>query len=143
VFGSSAPILFTSFRLIPCYAAETVQHYLSSVAARTANVVGRWDGTRSAAGHTAEAAAGDVTVADESDKARQARPKGLLAAADGVAQAFHDGFSRGANGLADGDGEAARDSRLMMQIGMLLGMVYLGFLTIWFWATRLRPHTGS
>jgi hypothetical protein len=31
----------------------------------------------------------------------------------------------------------------MMQIGMLLGMVYLGFLTIWFWATRLRPHAGS
>jgi hypothetical protein len=30
------------------------------------------------------------------------------------------------------------DSRLVMQIGMLLGVVYLAFLTVWFWATRLR-----
>jgi hypothetical protein len=141
-FGSSAPILFTSFRLIPCYAAEVVQHYLSSAAARTANVVGRWDAGRSAAGHATEATGGDATAGDVTE-ANGAKPKGLLASADGLAQAFRDGFSHGANGLADGDGEAARDSRLMMQMGMLLGMVYLGFLTIWFWATRLRPQAGS
>jgi hypothetical protein len=143
--GSSAPILFTSFRLIPCYAAETVQHYLSSAAARTANLVGRGDVTRSAAGHATGTTASDVTdaTAGEVTEANGAKPNGLLATADGLGQAFRDGFSRGAGGLTDGDGEAARDSRLMMQIGMLLGMVYLGFLTIWFWATRLRPHPGS
>lgn len=41
--------------------------------------------------------------------------------------------------LTDRDGEAARDGRLVMQMGMLLGMVYLAFLTAWVWATRLRP----
>ena len=25
-----------------------------------------------------------------------------------------------------------------MQVGMVLGTVYLAFLTVWFWATRLR-----
>ena len=30
----------------------------------------------------------------------------------------------------------------MMQIGMLLGIVYLAFLSVWFWATRLRRHVA-
>jgi hypothetical protein len=32
------------------------------------------------------------------------------------------------------------DSRLMLQIGVLLGLAYLAFLTLWVWATRLRPR---
>jgi hypothetical protein len=28
----------------------------------------------------------------------------------------------------------------MTQLGMLLGVVYLGFLTCWFWATRRRDE---
>ena len=26
----------------------------------------------------------------------------------------------------------------MLQLGMLLGFVYVGFLSVWFWATRVR-----
>jgi hypothetical protein len=33
-----------------------------------------------------------------------------------------------------------QDGELMLQIGIVLGLAYLAFLTIWFWATRLRPH---
>lgn len=33
-----------------------------------------------------------------------------------------------------------QDDELMLQIGIVLGLAYLGFLAIWFWATRLRPH---
>jgi hypothetical protein len=29
---------------------------------------------------------------------------------------------------------------LMLRIGLVLGMTYLAFVTIWIWATRLRPH---
>lgn len=40
--------------------------------------------------------------------------------------------------------ENGRDTRLMNKIGLLLGMGYLLFLTLWFWATRLRPRpTGA
>jgi hypothetical protein len=34
------------------------------------------------------------------------------------------------------------DTRLMLQIGMLLGLGYLGFLTLWFWRTRFRGRLG-
>jgi hypothetical protein len=36
--------------------------------------------------------------------------------------------------------ENPRDTRLMIKIGLLLGMGYVLFLTLWFWATRLRPR---
>jgi hypothetical protein len=48
-----------------------------------------------------------------------------------------------ARGVIDADGEAAKDSRLLIQVAMLLGMVYVAFLTAWFWATRLRPGRSS
>jgi hypothetical protein len=66
-----------------------------------------------------------------------------LAAVDELAHLVRDGFMRGAgrpeSGEPTGTGDdGASDTRLAMQIGMLLGAVYLAFLTIWFWATRLR-----
>lgn len=33
-----------------------------------------------------------------------------------------------------------RDTRVMVRIGLLLGLGYLLFLTLWFWATRLRAR---
>jgi len=35
-------------------------------------------------------------------------------------------------------GEPLRDSRLLVQLGMLLGFVYVGFLAVWFYVTRGR-----
>jgi hypothetical protein len=93
--------------------------------ARTADVVERLDSIRPTRETFAEA-------------------KSRVPSADGFVRSFRDGFSRAADGrLLDDDGEGASDSRLMMQIGMLLGFAYLGFLTVWFWATRLRPNPGS
>jgi hypothetical protein len=64
-----------------------------------------------------------------------------------------DGFNRarvGADGAVDAiehrledGGRGARDNRLLLQLGMLLGMGYLAFLTIWLWATRMRQHGGA
>ena len=31
-----------------------------------------------------------------------------------------------------------KNTRAMLQLGMLFGLAYLGFLAIWFWSTRLR-----
>ena len=40
-------------------------------------------------------------------------------------------------------GETLADSRLMIQIGMALGFLYTVFVSVWFWATRLRaPAAG-
>ena len=49
-----------------------------------------------------------------------------------------DGFDQAVRGRREDDGSSLADSRLLVQIGMLLGFVYLAFLTVWFWATRLR-----
>jgi hypothetical protein len=32
------------------------------------------------------------------------------------------------------------DTRRLVQIGLLLGMAYVAFLTLWFWRTRLRGN---
>ena len=75
-------------------------------------------------------------------------PDRAAAALDDVSKAVRDGFSRGLEGAAlggdtDATDDGERDIRLLMQIGMLLGAVYVAFLTVWFWATRLRwsPRT--
>ena len=41
--------------------------------------------------------------------------------------------------------ERSSDARLMLQIGQLLGLAYLAFLAVWFWATRFRtrPYRGA
>lgn len=36
-----------------------------------------------------------------------------------------------------------RDPRLMIRIGATLGLVYLAFLAVWFWATRFRMRPSS
>ena len=53
-------------------------------------------------------------------------------------ESFRDGFERAIADEREDVGEGLRDSRLILQIGMLLGFVYVGFLSVWVWATRLR-----
>ena len=38
--------------------------------------------------------------------------------------------------------DAVGDSRLMIQLGLVLGFLYAAFLSVWFWATRLRGRPG-
>ena len=57
----------------------------------------------------------------------------------GMIDVIRDGFDRSVGRVGpDEDGESLRDSRMLAQLGMVLGIVYLSFLTVWFWATRLR-----
>jgi hypothetical protein len=49
----------------------------------------------------------------------------------------------GAGATAIPRGESLSDSRLMIQIGMALGLLYAASVSVWFWATRLRaPAAG-
>jgi hypothetical protein len=36
--------------------------------------------------------------------------------------------------------DPGRDTKLMLQIGALLGLLYGVFLALWLWATRVRPR---
>jgi hypothetical protein len=114
----SAQFFLANARLIPAYCGglqETVNRQVSAAAAGAARL-GEASGVRASA----------VKV---------------TAAADDYKQAIRDGFLRGAGQPGTGIGtrdDGASDTRLLMQLGMLLGTVYLAFLTVWFWATRLR-----
>jgi hypothetical protein len=39
--------------------------------------------------------------------------------------------------------ENGKDPRLMLGIAAALGLVYLAFLAVWFWATRIRIRPPS
>jgi hypothetical protein len=54
---------------------------------------------------------------------------------DELGRAFRDGFLRGAGRAVTGDDESGG---LMLQIGMLVGTVFLAVLTVWMWAARQR-----
>ena len=60
-----------------------------------------------------------------------------LAAEFGKAiDAYREGFAKATSRVPVGEDE--NDRRLLAQLGMTLGVVYLIFLTLWMWATRLR-----
>jgi hypothetical protein len=110
-FTPTASILFTNARLIPCMATETVHRIVPSYSGGAA-------GAASDAGARAVASGGHPGAR--------------------FIDVIRDGFDRGAGRLSDEDGDGLRDSRLLAQLGIVLGLVYMAFLTVWFWATRVR-----
>jgi hypothetical protein len=90
----------------------------------------------------ARVVAGKAVAATEKAKAAAGSTAGNAveraeSTVEDFAQTIRDGFLRGA-GRHDLEDDEASDTRLLMQLGMVLGTIYLAFLTIWFWATRLR-----
>jgi hypothetical protein len=123
--GANARMAFTNVRLLPCLVRDSAERHLAALT-----------DALSAAGSTPAAALGGAgaggSVAAGAIEAEHAHG-GL----EGVFGGLREGFAqvtRDAGETADG----LSDSRLMVQIGMLLGVVYLAFLSVWFWATRVR-----
>ena len=51
---------------------------------------------------------------------------------------FSEGLSRATREAAGEGADGLNDNRLAVQLGMLFGVLYLAFLSVWFWATRVR-----
>jgi hypothetical protein len=123
--GACSPagsVVFTNVRLIPCFAEDTVRRITTTVAGSALS------------GTTGSSASAAVT----------SRASGLgFGFGLEFGQKIREGFDRVVQPAVDDEGETLTDSRLLMQLGMLLGMAYLAFLTVWFWATRIRwnPRT--
>ena len=112
VCSPSAPVMFTNVRLLPCVAGSTLER--TSVAA--------------------------VEAVSKLGSSGSASIRSVPRVAGAVLDPFRDGFERAVRGpvLGEEDSESLRDGRLMAQIGIVLGTIYMAFLTIWFWATRVR-----
>jgi hypothetical protein len=125
-------LMFSNVRLLPCLIRDSVQHHIAPLASALP-----------ASGAAAPAAAlsppqGAVKGGSGSNAGVPDGHRGL----SGLAQSFRDGFEDALGGGNREIGDALGDSRLMIQIGMALGFLYAAFLSVWFWATRLRGRPG-
>ena len=107
-----ASVVFTNVRLIPCLASETVHRLVPAFSGGSGGSMAGTTTRRGASG------------------TRPSSPSPI--------DVIREGFDRSVGRVVDNDGEGLRDGRLLAQVGMVLGLIYLAFLTVWFWATRLR-----
>ena len=118
-------ILFTNIRLLPGFVNATIERSESTAIA----LVSRFGTAADARG----------ILADASVIGRDGIPKPAVPSLDSILGPTREGFDRSVGRVVpDDEGDGLRDSRLRAQLGIVLGLVYLAFLTVWFWATRLR-----
>ncbi len=116
VCSPGAAVIFTNVRLVPCLVGSAVE--------RTAMV-----GTQAVSG---------LATGDGGSNATGRRRGVVPAVVETIVDPIRDGFEKAVARDGEEDAEGLQDARLMMQIGIVLGTVYLAFLTVWFWATRMR-----
>jgi hypothetical protein len=120
--ATNARLAFPNVRLIPCVAALAVEQTVGAIVAPAAALVGGGGG-----GSVGE---------DLPGRAGHHAPTGATAVREGFVR-VKEAAAAGGSGVRSALNEV--DERaLMMRIGMLLGLAYVAFLTVWFWATRLR-----
>jgi hypothetical protein len=109
VCSPNASLVFANVRLLPCYASATAQHMASTTASATSRV---------------------TTLGQRDGRSVPLVGGSLEKVAEGIDRVLERPREEAPDGLTD--------SRLLVQLGIVLGFVYLAFLTVWFWATRLR-----
>ena len=112
-----AAVMFTNVRLVPCLVGSAVE--------RSAMVGSQAVSRLGSNGMTAAQATAGKRVA-------------VPAIVGTIIDPIRDGFERAVARPGAEDAERLRDARLLMQLGIVLGTIYLAFLTVWFWATRVR-----
>jgi hypothetical protein len=120
---------FTNVRLLPCLLKDAAGRQLTAITEGLAPVA-----APAYAALSDGAAAGSPIVRD----AAAVKAEHTVGLVPRIVTELTEGFGRATR---EATGEAARglsDSRLVVQVGMLLGVVYLAFLSLWFWATRAR-----
>jgi hypothetical protein len=135
--GADTSMVFTNVRLLPCVVKEGLARHVEMLTA-LAGANGGSSGTAVVSPGPVgpgSSAAGMLGASAESPSSPAASVRDAFEQALG---SFRDGFAQVITEERQEDGEGLRDSRLMLQVGMLLGFVYVGFLSVWFWATRLR-----
>jgi hypothetical protein len=125
--GGMRRLAFVNAQLIPCLLKASIHQHLETISTALSRTGG---GT--AAGEAGSGAA-------SGGPGSPSRVQRLL---EEVGQGFHDVVDGVLPDVVTegGGGSGLKDARLMTQIGMVFGLVYVGFLTVWFWATRRRQE---
>jgi hypothetical protein len=112
--AAPAQVIFTNARLIPCYAGDAV-HRATATAVKPVR-------------HASDRIGKSVDAVQSASRA--------------LAEPVRHGFASVTRGeerlIRRTQVDGASDTRLLMQIGALLGAVYIVFLTAWLWTTRTR-----
>ena len=137
-------VAFTNVRLLPCLVKASLERHIDAlnlILARSGGAAA--PGVATAAGPGDPAGSAGAAVGGLPDRPRAHTTAVVVDLIPKLMDPVREGFDRVVRDAADEASDGLTDSRLMTQIGMLFGFVYLGFLTVWFWATRVRGSLRS
>ena len=130
-----ARMALTNVRLVPCLVKASVEQQIAA-----------FTGSRVPATSTGVAGGAGSSTTDGVD-ARLASDERARGSVRGVVESFvnplREGFDQATREAAGEVTDGFNDTRLMVQIGMALGVVYVAFLSVWFWATRVRMSSRA
>jgi len=129
---ADARMAFTNVRLVPCLVKTSIGHHLAAFTGSRVPAASM-GAASSGAGSSTSAAVSDAPSSD--DEARRAGVRGIV---ESIGEPLRQGFDQVTREAAGEVTDGLSDTRLMVQIGMALGVVYVAFLSVWFWATRVR-----
>jgi hypothetical protein len=123
---ADARVAFTTVRLLPCLVKASLEQQVAALTGRRlpAASLGGANGAASTEG------VGDTAA---SDVARG----GVRGTIESFVSPLRDGFDQATRDAGEAT-DGFSDSRLLVQVGMALGVVYVAFLSLWFWVTRVR-----
>jgi hypothetical protein len=136
---ADASIMFTNLRLMPCLIKDGLADHAGALAAALG---------RGGPEAVAQVAVPPAVVPPQGAGAEPAMSPPLVVERIGsgaltrFGASFHEGFGQAVQGSRETTDTIA-DRRLMIQLGMGLGSVYALFLSVWFWATRLRHNSSA
>jgi hypothetical protein len=127
--NADARMAFTNVRLVPCLVKASIQNHVAAF-------------TGSRAPGSAGGAGGGGSLPTDGPRDRPAGDDrartGVRGVIESLSTPLREGFDQATRAAAGEVTDGFNDTRLMVQIGMALGVVYVAFLSIWFWATRVR-----
>jgi hypothetical protein len=138
LLGSHADprMAFTNVRLVPCLVKASIGHHMAAFTGTRVPAASM--GALSGAGSATPAGVQELTRSDD-DPARGGVRGVIESFTKPLSQGFDEATRKATGEVTDG----FSDTRLMVQIGMALGVVYVAFLSVWFWATRVRWSTRA
>ena len=126
-----ARMAFTNVRLVPCLVRSSIAQQVTAFTGSRVPATSM----AGAGGGGGSVTTGDVGERSGSDRGGRAGVRGVV---ETITNPLREGFDQATRKATGEATDGFSDTRLMVQIGMALGVVYVAFLSVWFWATRVR-----